>query len=229
MFLKVNNRVPLHRRREADFVVPLVVDVLAEGSFLNADSTEDGRTSDDAHVAAGEFLVGRVEASRLEWCRIEDCSISVRQVCELVSPAWKQVFRTLTRKGKGLRRDLLLDNFVYDIVAMERMLLHPEIVDRVAVLDAVLNATTNMNSLIIARYAPGQPHQLHDWEYHQLGFKKIARSDLLLRNNHLRYPFGDLHPAGRRVDFQANLEHETWFLSQWEELTAGQSAAKYNG
>ena len=131
-----------------------------------------------------------------------------------------EVFDTLTRRGRRLRRDLNLDNFVFDIVFLHETLLHPEIEDRVAVLDAVINAASNMNSLVLTHYEQSQPHHLEDWEYHSLGFKKIARSNLLLRDNHFRYPFGDAHPGGRKIAFQANSEHESWLTEHWDDLIA---------
>ena len=105
-----------------------------------------------------------------------------------------------------------------DIVFLHEILFHPEVTDRDALLDAVIRAASNQGSLVLMRYEPSVHHHLADREYHELGFKKIARSGLLLRDNRYRYPFGEQYPTGRPVEFVANAEHEAWMLGQWESL-----------
>ena len=63
-----------------------------------------------------------------------------------------------------------------------------------------------------------EPYHLEGWECRDLGFKKIARSNLLIRDNHFRYPFSDEAPTGRDVTYVATAEHEEWLLEQWEKL-----------
>lgn len=233
---------------ELDFVVELMVDVLAHDDFggddEDAGDPEEINDSDffnvaeaatdfdtrESHVdpakrlnfdgkAESEFLVGRIWAERLEWFHAEECGFEVSSVCDARSGTWMQVLETLSRNaGRTLRKDLDLTNFVSDVVFIHEVLLHPDISDRVAVLDAAIKTMSSDNSLVLMYHEQSETRHLEDWECGALGFKKIARSNLLLKDNHFRYPFGDSHTAGREVNLVATAEHEAWILGQWEEL-----------
>lgn len=215
MHLNVNQRMPIARTSEEDFVVPIFVDLLAHGEFDESNPDQQ----------LGEFLVGRVWADRIDWCLAEDCGVSATAICNASGAVWMEVLETLTRSdGKRFRPDLHLNDFVNDIVFLHESLFHPDLTNRVALLDAVINATSCMNSLVLMHYEQSQPYHLEDWEYRDLGFKKIARSNLLLRDNHLRYPFGDSNPGGILIPFSANAEHENWLIEHWENLVADHPA-----
>lgn len=172
-----------------------------------------------------EFVVGRIWGERLDWSYAEACGYSNLEVCDAASGTWMQVFETLSSSGGDrFRRELNLDGFVSEIVFIHEILLHPEIVDRVAVLDAVFRSISTDNSLLLLYHEQSEPHHLEDWEFRDLGFKKIARSNLLLKDNHFRYPFGDEHPAGKTVEFVATAEHEHWLLENWDQLIADHPA-----
>jgi hypothetical protein len=219
MHLNVNQRIPVARRVEEDFVVPILVDILAYGEF------EPAVHGQPTNATTQEYLVGRVWADRIDWCLAEDCGVSTTAICNEVGAVWLEVLETLTRNGgERFRRDLQLEDFVHDIVFLHESLFHPELTNRVAMLDAVINSTSSMNSLVLMHYEQSQPHHLEDWEYRDLGFKKIARSNLLLRDNHLRYPFGDSNPGGMHIPFVANAEHESWLTEHWESLIADHPA-----
>ncbi len=212
MHININIRTPVARLSESDFVVPILVDIIAPGKF-STEGAEDDPLS--------EYVVGRVWSERLDWALAEAMGISPVQVCDAASATWLQVYETLsTKKGNGFRRDLNLDTFVNELFFIHEFLIHPDISDRVAVLDAVMNGMSGDNSLVLMHYEQGLPHHIDDWEYRDLGFKKIARSSLLIRDNHFRYPFGDLHCGGREVDFSGTAEHEEWLLDHWDNLIA---------
>lgn len=166
-----------------------------------------------------EYLVGRVWAERMDWFYAEECGFNVNSVCDARSGTWTQVLQTLSRNGgRSLRKDLNLDNFVSELVFLHEILIHPELKDRVSVMAAVIRGFTTDNTLILMHHDQSQSYHLEDWECHELGFKKIARSNLLLRDNHYRFPFGDTHVAGRHIDFRATAEHEAWLLEEWQSL-----------
>ena len=130
-----------------------------------------------------------------------------------------QVLETLTRNGgRNFRKDLNLDNYINDVVFAHEILIHPEVIDRLAIVDAAMRGISGENSLVLTYHDQSEPHHLEDWEYRDLGFKKIARSNLLLKDNHFRYPFGDSYRSGRNANFRATAEHENWILENWESL-----------
>jgi hypothetical protein len=246
--LNINIRCPTARQDESDFVIPILIDFLAPSEFSedsqifpgsspfsDSDSTasfdlssadkdlsgEIDPESVDAADSFMEFLVGRMWAERVDWFYAEECGYDILDVCDARSGTWLQVLETLCHNGgKGFRKELNIDSFVNDVIFVHEALLHPEIADRVALLDAALRGITTDNSLILMYHEQSEPHHLEDWECHELGFKKIARSNLLLRDNHFRYPFSDRHTAGRPIEFHGTAEHEQWMLEHWEELIA---------
>ena len=166
-----------------------------------------------------EFLVGRVWMEKLLLGEAEDAGFNMVLVCDAAGATWLNVLETLTKRGgTRFRRDLQLDGFIDDIVFMHELVLHPDIDDHVALVDAAIRAVSGPSSLVVAPYLGPDAQLLRDKDFKDLGFRKIANSDLLLRDNRLRYPFGDRFPAGRAVNFPANAEHEAWMLNKWESL-----------
>ncbi|MFN3193951.1 MAG: hypothetical protein ACE361_25805 [Aureliella sp.] len=254
MKISLSSRTPVARTDELDFVVPLLVDLMAPGPFAEPGPAQDeddqqffmaaeaateynpgdasrsleslGRGThlegdDDDLDDEPEFVVGRVWAERLDWSYAEECGFEVQQVCDARSGTWMQVLETISRnEGRVFRQDLNLTNFVSDVVFVHEVLLHPDLKDRVALLDAAIRVMSGDNSLILMYHEQSEMRHLEDWECNELGFKKIARSNLLIRDNHYRYPFSEQNSAGREVSMQATVEHENWVLERWEELIA---------
>ncbi len=216
MHINVNIRSPLARQSEGDFVVPVLVDVVAPGKF----------SIDSAHVDLdSEYIIGRLWAERMEWFQAEMQGYNHVHLCDAASATWLQVYETLMgRKGKGFRKDLNLEDFVVDVVFVHEFLIHPDISDRLTVLDASLRGISSEQSLVLMNYEAIEAGQLEDWELRDLGFKKISRSNLVLRNNHFRYPFGDAHVGGRAFEFAATAEHEEWLMDRWDSLMTGHRA-----
>ncbi|MCC7335253.1 MAG: hypothetical protein IT422_09155 [Pirellulaceae bacterium] len=212
MQINVNCRIPVARESESDFVVPILVDIVAPGKF-SIDSAHDDLDS--------EYIVGRVWAERLDWFLAETLGFSPVHLCDAASSTWLQVYETLmSKKRNGFRKDLHLEDMVDDLVFVHEFLIHPEVPDRLPLLDAALRSISSNQSLVLMYHEPTEPPPVDDWELRDLGFKKIARSSLLLRDNQYRYPFGDAHPGGRAVEFAANAEHEEWLLDHWNSLIA---------
>lgn len=224
MHINVNTRTTITRQSEADFVVPILVDILSPGPFGQPATVDFIEPETSEAMLGTEFLVGRVWAERMDWSEAEECRFSIAAICDAASPVWLEVFETLTKNGRRLRRDLQLDDFVQDIVFLHEILIHPEVGDRLALIDAVIRSITNGGSLVVMQYDHSSPHHLEHREYRDLGFRKIARSNLVLRDNRFRYPFGDQFPKGRVVEFAANAEHEAWMLGQWESRIADNPA-----
>lgn len=254
MHLQIKIDQPLSRRSEADFVVPICTDFIAGGMLAGDVDSDQNFVSDDAEP---EFIVGRIWAERLDWFHAEECGYSVLDICDEASGTWMQVLETLSDDGgESFRSDLGLDHFNTEVIFIQKILLHPEIQDRVALVDASLRGMSTGNALLLMHHEANtalpmdvdddsdwtsqQQNEISHWqinpaanalanplsdrECHELGFRKIARSNLVLRDNHFRYPFGDEHSEGREVDFVATAEHEAWLHEQWEAYTGSSSS-----
>ena len=212
MYVSVNQRLPVSREDESDFVVQLLVDLMAGDEFVDDNSSDE---------LPPEYVVGRVWAERLDWAYAEEIGYSPIVICDQASATWMQVYETICRRdGQDFRRDLGLDNYVSSIIFIHEILLHPEIDDRVAVVDAIIRGMSDDNSVLLMHHEQSETYHLDDWECRDLGFQKIARSNLLIKDNHYRYPFGDKFTAGRNVSLAATAEHESWVLERWEDLIA---------
>ncbi|MEM7478568.1 MAG: hypothetical protein AAF483_26595, partial [Planctomycetota bacterium] len=174
-----------------------------------------------SNLEGEEFLVGRLWAERLDWAYAEECGFSVLSVCDARSGTWMQVLETLTKgQGQKFRKELNLEHFVTDIIFIHEILIHPEVKDRVSLVASAIRGLSSENSLVLMYHDQSEEHHLEDWEDNDLGFKKIARSNLLLRDNHFQFPFAENHAAGRRVAFNATADHEDWVLEKWNNLVA---------
>ena len=61
---------------------------------------------------------------------------------------------------------------------------------------------------------------LSESELADLGFCKIAGSDLIFRHSALRTPFrGRSFPTGQDADVVAEPEHEEWVEQEWKRFT----------
>lgn len=239
--LNINARWPVSRQIESDFVIQILVDVLAPAQFSleasdlvedqrshandrksDAESFESrGRSSEEVnmHDFEEEFLVGRIWAERIDWYYAEECGFSIAEVCDARSGTWMQVLETLCRgNSSSFRKELQIESFVNEVLFIHEILLHPDIIDRVAILDAAIRGISSDNSLILMYHEQSEPYHLEDWECNEIGFKKIARSNLLLRDNHFTYPFAQSYSSGRPVNCRGSAEHEEWVLENWEEL-----------
>jgi serine/threonine protein kinase len=59
---------------------------------------------------------------------------------------------------------------------------------------------------------------LPEAELADLGFRKVAGSDLIFRHSALRTPFGDRFPKGRDADAVAQPEYEAWVEREWNRI-----------
>lgn len=211
MYLNINQRVPAARETEVDFIDPIIVDVLAARRIDHRSAHRRGLDQ------PSEFVVGRLWAERWELALSEECGYNANHIGE-VSGVWLQVVETIMRSGKRFRPELGIEGFVSEVIFLHEYLLHPDIVNRVAVIDAIIRSLTGIHSLVLMQYEQGESHHLEDGEYHDLGFCKIARSNLLIKDTSLQYPFAEKHPGGQLVDLGGTQEREQWLLDNWEQL-----------
>ena len=84
--------------------------------------------------------------------------------------------------------------------------------------DSIIRSITGINSLVLMQYEQGESYHLEDSEYRDLGDCKIARSNLLIKDTSMQYPFAESHPAGQQIKVHGTLEHEQWVFERWEKL-----------
>ena len=66
-----------------------------------------------------------------------------------------------------------------------------------------------------------QTTEMSDSELAELGFRRIAGSNLIYRHSALKSDFSEEHPSGMDVDveFEANESDEEWVLREWGKTT----------
>jgi hypothetical protein len=91
---------------------------------------------------------------------------------------------------------------------------HPSIHPyRQGVLDAALNQFGEESVAVMPKKISG----LSEPELADLGFCKIAGSELIYRHSALRTPFHDANPTGQNTDAAvAEPEYEEWVKQEWE-------------
>ena len=211
MHLRVSYEASLARADDHDYLTEIQVEVMAF-----AESPER------------QYVVGRLALDRLNWFDAKMDGRSLAAVCQANSPGWSDIYEILTDGSSGgeFRDDLKLEDFFAELFYIQRLVLHPEVTDRTAVVDAVIRAVTHDNSLVVMAYEPVASTPLSDRELGQLGFKKVCGQPLVLRDNHFRYPFGDRHPTGRDVRLSATADQENWVRRQWDSEAKSQKKVR---
>jgi hypothetical protein len=201
IWLKIDSTVSSHRDDETDYMVSVNVDVFAHSEF-----TDD------------QYIVGKLSIDRCLWADAENEGFSLLEVCDCDSEGWLQVHQILTERGTDseLRSDLELTAYYTDVFFVYQILFHPDIKDRIAIMDAAIRAVTTMDSVVVMWRDAPQNTPLSDKEFAELGFRKVAGEHLVFRDNHLRNPFDDDYPRGREVEFEGTTEHEDWVTSKWD-------------
>jgi hypothetical protein len=201
MELRVSYQWPLHKADFTDYLSKLSMDVLAEDE-----------------ISQNRFIVGKIAVDKVHWADAQNNGQPLLEVCDADSAGWLEVYEMLSEAETDgrLSNELQLDDFFDEVVFIRDFLLHPDIEDRVAVMDAAIRATTTDNSVVVSWCEAPQNTNLTDQEFAELGFKKISGSSLIFRDNHFRYRFGDAFPGGRDVEFQGSPQREEWVLSRWD-------------
>jgi hypothetical protein len=184
---------PLHRVDHHDYLRPLELDVLGW---------------DDA---GQEVLLGRVGADKLLWFTAELDGVPAFDICDEDSQGWHDVYKALTHKGR-IRDDLGVDEFVDHVIFIHRIVLHPDLeFCRQGVLDTIATLFGQESLTVLWKDLAG----FSESELAQLGFRKIAGQDLIVRHSSYRTVFSDLFPKGQPADFTARAEQVEWVREQW--------------
>lgn len=165
-----------------------------------------------------EHLVGRVLIDKLFWQTAQIDGEPLAEICDDDSEGWYEVHQAITSPDdpQELSDDLRVAEGVSEVLFVHRVLLHPDISDRVAVLDAIFRAVTDEDAIIVMLHDAPQNTTFTEQEYAALGFAKFAGTDLIYRDCHLLTAFGKANPRGKDVGLAATEEHEKWVHAEWE-------------
>ena len=202
MRLNVEFSAPLSRTELGDYVRSLEVTVTCpDGDGVN------------------EYVVGKLAMDQVLWADAVTDEVPLFEVCDADSQGLHEAHVALTGGGQEFRPDLGIDEPTDHVMFLNGAVLHPAIhAYRRGVLDAAFNLFGEESVAVMWKDASG----LSEAEMADLGFRKIAGSELVFRHSALRTPFHDAHPTGQDADDAvAGPEQEEWVEKEWERFDNG--------
>jgi hypothetical protein len=160
-----------------------------------------------------EYIVGKLAVDQILWADAQTDSVSLFEVCNNDSQGMHELHVILTKGKQEFRPDLQINEVVSHVMFLYGAVFHPSIhAYRQGILDAAFNLFGEESLAVMWKDTSG----LSGAELADLGFRKIAGSDLIFRHSALRTKFGDEHPTGQEADDAvAEPEFEGWVLSEW--------------
>lgn len=194
MLLKCSFIAPICRADLCDYVQEIEVDV----------ECYDEECSE-------RHLVGRISLSRILWARAIADGESPSEVFD-DSQGLRDAYAILADGGPGTRGGFRIDDRIDHAIFIRRFLLHPDLDHlRQGVLDAALTLF-GAESLAVAW---GRTIGLGEDELANLGFARIAPSDLLCRHSARKSRFSIDHPRGLGESIDAEPRHAAWVEREW--------------
>ena len=112
-----------------------------------------------------------------------------------------------------VRPEFEIDDVFIHVMFVYRVVLHPEILPHAkAILDAAVDLL-GQDALIVMWRGLGN---IPDADLAEIGFRKIAGTELICRQSTLRSRFSEKYPRGQDVDVVGRPEFEQWVLEQWQ-------------
>ena len=166
--------------------------------------------------ALNEYIVGKLAVDQILWMDAIVEGVSLFEICDADSAGLHEVHTILTKGRQEFRPDLRRSRrsratSCSCTVAVFHPSIHPY---RQGVLDAAAEPVRWEESLAVMWMGISG---LSETELADLGFSKIAGSDLIFRHSALRTPFHDAHPTGQDADDAvAGPGHEEWVMREWK-------------
>src|SRR6202521_5803890 len=150
----------------------------------------------------------------MRWIRRRVHGVSLFDICDSDSQGLHEVHTILTKGKQEFRPDLKIKEMTSHVMFLYGVVFHPSIYPhRQGILDAVLNLFGEESVAVMWKDTSG----LSETELADLGFCKIAGSELIFRHSALPTPFRDANPTGQNTDDAvAESEHEEWVLQEWK-------------
>jgi len=162
--------------------------------------------------ALNEYIVGKLAVDQIMWADAIVDGVSLFDICDSDSQGLHEVHTILTKGKQEFRPDLKIKEFTNHVMFVYGAVFHPSIhAFRQGILDAALKLFGEESVAVMWKDTSG----LSETELADLGFCKIAGSELIYRHSALRTLFHDDHPTGQdAADAVAEPEHEEWVMRQ---------------
>ena len=169
-----------------------------------------------------EYIVGKLAVDQIMWMNALVDGVSLFEICDSDSQGLHEVHTILTKGKQEFRPDLKIKEVTSHVMFVYWAVFHPSIhAYRQGILDAALNLFGEESVAVMWKDTSG----LSETELADLGFCKIAGSELIYRHSALRTPFHDAHPTGQdAIDAVAEPEDEEWVMQEWKRFE-GEGAA----
>jgi len=166
---------------------------------------EDGRE---------EYTVGKLAMDQILWADAIVEGVSLFEVCDNDSQGLHEVHSILTKGGQEFRPDLRIKEITSHVLFLYGAVFHPAVHPyRRGILQAAFTLFGEESLAVMWKDTSG----LSEPELADLGFCKIAGSDLIFRHSALRTPFGDRFPRGQDDDdVAASADFEDWVEREWK-------------
>ena len=169
--------------------------------------------------ALNECIVGKLAVAQILWMDALVDGVSLFEICDNDSQGLHEVHSILTKGKEDFRPDLKIKEVTSHVMFLSSAVFHPSIHPyRQGILDAALNLFGEESVAVMWKDTSG----LSEAELADLGFCKIAGSELIYRHSALRTPFHDANPTGQNTDDAvAEPEFEEWVTQEWERFEEG--------
>ena len=162
---------------------------------------------------SAEYTVGKLAMDQVLWADAIVDGVSLFEVCDGDSQGLHDVHVALTKGGQEFRADLRINEVTDHVLFLYGAVFHPAVHPyRQGILQAALSLFGEASLDVMWKDTSG----LSETELADVGFCKIAGSDLIFRHSALRTPFGDRFPRGRDADVVARPDHEEWVEREWQ-------------
>lgn len=163
-----------------------------------------------------EYVVGKLAMDQIHWANALVDGVSLFEICDNDSQGLHEVHTILTKGKQEFRLDLKINEPVDHVMFLYGAVFHPSIhAYRQGILAATFRLFGEMSLAVMWK----DTSSLSESELADLGFCKIAGSDLIFRHSAVRTKFGDEHPTGQDADVVALPEYEEWVEEQWKRFT----------
>lgn len=162
-----------------------------------------------------QYVVGKLAMDQILWSDALADGMPLLDICDNDSQGLHEAHVILTNGHDTFRPDLGIQEITHHVMFLHGAVFHPAICPfRQGILDAAFNLFGEESVALMWLDTSG----LTEAELAELGFKKIARENLIFRHSALRTPFSDRHPQGEDADVEALPEYEEWVLKEWNEF-----------
>lgn len=160
-----------------------------------------------------EYIVGKLAMDQILWADAIVDGESLFEICDNDSQGLHEVHTILTKGKQEFRADLKINEPVDHAMFLYGAVFHPSIhACRQAILDAAFRLFSEMSLAVMWKDTSG----LSEAELADLGFCKIAGSDLIFRHSALQTKFAEDHPTGLDANVVALPEYEAWVEQEWK-------------